>query len=246
MAEMADINNKPSRKGELRDFYKKYIPDYNMEDDEAAAGQAMDWLNGKEAESQKRKEDNEKLAASLRKDPRMAQLFSDFVSGKRGAAEGIARYYGRDIINAEEGTPEYEAIAKAEEERRQELEDAIARDKEYADNIEKSKAVWDEWSGKNGVDIEDLLDESFSKIIKPIMKGEYTAEVLDALYKAVNYDKDVKDSMEAGVVRGKNENINKMREVKGDGMPAVTSANPGQERPKPKKPNDILSLAGQA
>ena len=57
------------------------------------------------------------LSDAINRDPRLASVLSDIVSGKRSSGNALVRYYGRDFLSAEEGTPEYKDIASAEEEK---------------------------------------------------------------------------------------------------------------------------------
>lgn len=172
------------------------------------------------------------------KDPRMAQLISDVASGKRGAAAALARYYGKDVLGAKEGTDEWRELQKAEEERIAELE-RIRKDKEeYDANIEASLPVLDEFASKKKIDADEFLDKAYEQILEPIFKGTYTPELLEMLYNAMNYKTDVEDSFQSGVVAGRNQKIDKMRkENAGDGLPRLgASVADNAKRPAKKSP----------
>ena len=84
---------------------------------------------------------NEKLTAILERDPRLAQLFLDLVNGKRNAHSAVARYYGRSLMEPEEGTLEYEEMMSADEERQQEAVRLANDRKEYEENLSVSLPV---------------------------------------------------------------------------------------------------------
>lgn len=226
----------PSTKREaLNKLLAEEIPDYNIDDDESAAEMLMNYINGN-------REQRNKLAEALQSDPRLAQMLADIVSGKRGAAGSMVRYFGKDFLSAEEGTPEYEEIQAAEEERKREMEAMGASGKEYTQNLEKSMPVVEEWCREKGYVVDEFLEKVWDALIAPVMSGNYSREVCDFLDKGLNYDRDTKDALDAGVVQGRNENIHKMREERGDGLPkGITTTSPSTPKKKEKSP--LISAA---
>lgn len=172
-------------------------------------------------------EAQQRFAEALNKEPELAQVLSDVISGKRGAAAALVRYFGRDMLNAEEGSPEYEEITKSEDERMQELESRKASDEEYNKNLEASQEALTSFASQHNINIDDFLGDVYDKILDPIFSGNYTPEVLDVLFKGLNYDADIEESFNAGTVKGKNTNIEKMKkESVGDGQPSLSNAAP--------------------
>lgn len=242
--EVVDINNEvsageaevpPTKREMLNKLLSEEIPDYNVDDDESAAEMLTNYINGN-------KEQRNKLAEALQNDPRLAQMLADIVSGKRGASNSMVRYFGKDFLTAEEGSPEFEDIQAAEEERKKEMEAMDASQQDYSNNLEKSIPLVEEWCKEKGYDMDEFLDKVWMQVISPIMSGNYSREVCDFLDKGLNYDQDTKDALDAGVVQGRNENINKMREERGDGLPkGITTSAPAPEKGKEKSP--LLSAA---
>lgn len=54
------------------------------------------------------REQNERLADAMENDPRLAQMLSDMIEGKRNAHSAMARYFGRSVMQIDEDSPEYE------------------------------------------------------------------------------------------------------------------------------------------
>ena len=202
----------PTKRDQLRSLLSDEIPGYNADDDESSAEMLMGYINGN-------KEQRNKLAEALQQDPRLAQMLADIVNKKRGAGNAMARYFGKDLLTAEEGTPEYDDILAGEEERKQEMEAMEASKKEYNDNLEKSMPIVEGWCQEKGYDIEEFLDKVWTNVSSPIMSVSFSREICDFLDKGLIYDKDTQDALAAGVVKGRNENINKMKEERGDGLP---------------------------
>ena len=184
------------------------------------------------------------MAEELQSDPRLAQVLADVVSGKRGAAAALARYFGKDAFDVEEGTPEYEEIMQAEEERKQELEAFNVSKKEYEANLEASMPVIEQWCQKTGVDQEQFMDKIWAEVISPVMAGTYSEAMLELLNNGFNYAQDTQDAMKAGEVKGRNQNINKLREEVGDGLPKAMPATSEQAVNKKKKNSFIESALG--
>lgn len=228
-------NIKPTKKQALHDMLKGLIDGYNPDDEESSSEMLMKYLNdGNEQKS--------KIAEALKNDPRIAQLLSDIVSGKRGAAGSLARYFGKDFLSAEEGSSEYEEILKAEEERKAEQEASEASRKEYQNNLEKSIPEVEAYCKDKGYQVDEFLDNAWNKLIQPVLSGLYSKEVCEFIDKGANYDKDVNDASEAGYVKGRNENIHKMKEERGDGMPKISGSEAMKDKPK-KKSSSFLDMA---
>lgn len=204
--------------------------DYDGDDDETVFAEMLDYRT-------KNDDSMNRLSEMMARDPRLAQVISDLANGKRDAASALVRYFGRDVLGAEEGTEEWENIQAAEKERMEELEDMRKKKKDYDVNIEASLPVLEEFGKSKKIDIDEFLDNAYSRIMEPIFSGKYTTELLETLYNAMNYQSDVEDSFHSGVVAGRNQKIEKMRrENRGDGMPRLGASSGVTGSPREKKP----------
>ena len=235
---VVETSKQPSNKERFNQLMTERIKGYNPDDEESAYGLLMDAYNSNE-------EQKNRLAEALQEDPRLASLLADIVSKKRTAPGALARYFGKDFLSAEEGSPEYEEIMQAEEERKKETEIASKNAKEYQDNLQKSIPVIEEFCKGKGYPVEDFMDKIWELVISPIQHGIYTRELCEMLDKGFNYDSDVQDAMAAGEVKGRNTNINKMRNEEGDGMPKGISDNNFQNSGK-RKGKSIIDYAREA
>ena len=170
------------------------------------------------------REQNERLATMLERDPRLAQMLADIIDGKRGAHSAVARYFGRGFMSIEEGSPEYEEIMMADEERKNEVMRLANDRREYEMNLEASMPAIETFCKERGYDASDFMDDVWEKLVFPIMAGKYTMEVCTALDHAVTYEQDVKDAFAAGDIKGRNSNIMRMKEDFGDGLPKGMSS----------------------
>lgn len=170
------------------------------------------------------KEQNEKLAAALQRDPRLAQMMMDIIAGKRNAHSALARYFGSSMGRVNEGTPEYEEVMQADDERREELMRAVNDRREYEKNLADSRSVIEQFCKERGYDPADFMNRVWEGIVMPILSGNYSLGVCTALDNALNYEQDMEQAFVAGDIKGRNTNIQRLREEFGDGMPKGMSS----------------------
>ena len=188
------------------------------------------------------REQNERLATMLERDPRLAQMLVDVIDGKRNAHSAVARYFGRGFMSIDEDSPEFEEIMLADEERKNEVMRLANDRREYEANLEASMPVIESFCKEKGYDASDFMDSIWEKLIFPIMAGKYSDEVCIALDHAITYEKDVEDAFAAGDVKGRNSNIRRMKEDFGDGLPkGMSSVAPGVESKRPR--NSLIEKA---
>ena len=190
----------------------------------------------------KNKEQNNKFAEALQRDPRLAQMMIDIIDGKRNAHSALARYFGSSMGNLSEGTPEFEEMLQADEERREELMRAATERKNYEDNLAASRSVIEAFCKERGCEPADFMNRVWEHIAMPILSGNYSREVCTALDNALNYEQDVENAFAAGDIKGRNTNIQRLREEMGDGMPkGLSSAAPQQ--PEKRRYNSLIEDA---
>lgn len=188
------------------------------------------------------REQNERLASMLERDPRLAQMLVDVIDGKRNAHSAVARYFGRGFMSIDENSPEFEEIMLADEERKNEVMRLANDRREYEANLEASMPVIESFCQEKGYDPSEFMDDVWEKLIFPIMAGKYTGDVCTALDHAITYEQDVKDAFAAGDIKGRNSNISRMKEDFGDGLPkGMSSVAPAVERKRPR--NSLIEKA---
>lgn len=188
------------------------------------------------------REQNERLVSMLERDPRLAQMLVDVVDGKRNAHSAVARYFGRGFVNVDEDSPEFEEMMLADEERRNEMLRLANDRREYETNLEQSMPVIEAFCLEKGYDPSDFMDSVWEKLVFPIMAGRYTDDVCTALDHAITYDQDIEDAFAAGDVKGRNANIQRMKEDFGDGLPkGMSSVAPDVQRKRPR--NSLIEKA---
>lgn len=191
---------------------------------------------------QMNREQNERLATMLDRDPRLAQMLVDVIDGKRGAHSAVARYFGRGIMNVDEDSPEFEEIMLADEERKNEVMRLANDRREYEMNLEESMPVIGNFCNERGYDPSEFMENVWERLVFPILSGKYTGDVCTALDHAMTYEQDVEDAFAAGDIKGRNANIRRMKEDLGDGLPkGMSSVAPDMERKRPR--NSLIEKA---
>ena len=190
--------------------------------------------------AKKDREMNERLVQAFENEPRLAQVFMALLNGEKGAAYEFARNFGREFATAEEGTPEYEQFLAGENARKEEIAKAEEAKALLDKNLDDSDAVIEAYCKENNLDA-DKFREEIDVLLMPIMDGVLTMEACKILDKGLHYDKDTQDAYDAGVVEGRNTNINAMRDDRGDGLPKNFASQQIVE--KPRKRNSLIEAA---
>ena len=157
--ESSGATNKPSKKQVYLDYMRSRMGESYGEDEDSVYSDMLDYR-------QKNDESQERMTEILSKDPRLAQVLSDMAGGKRGATSALVRYFGKDILGAEEGSDEWNDLQNAEKERMEELESMRKSKEEYDVNIEASLPVLDEFATSRKIDIDEFLDRTVGNVVQ--------------------------------------------------------------------------------
>lgn len=180
-----------------------------------------------EHEYRKRNEDgNRKMYELLSANPDVSMFISSLVSDGN---VGKAMSYLSDSLLLQEGTPEYDEYQKGISERKKRQAEQEKAVEEYEQNLRESAAALQEFADTNGMTEEQAVEfvrQITDVINEKLFTGKIDKEFLDLFYRAFNYDTDMDTARAAGVIDGRNQQIDKKnkRLSKGDGLPNVTSA----------------------
>lgn len=222
----------PSAREELKTLLNEIVPENERSED--VDSMALNYIK-------KQSEFNERMVEALSKDERFAQVMVDVVNGKSNAAAALARYYGKGFLSAEEGSPEYEEMMAAENSRNEELANIKAATEEYNANFDESMKTIAPFAEENGLDADEFRIKIEDEILIPLLSGKWDKELLTKLNKALMYDKDTEDAFAAGQVKGRNENINKLRAMPSDGMPKGLNSQASVDKKRVK--NSLIEQA---
>ncbi len=189
------------------------------------------------------REQSERLVSALERDPRLAQMLVDVLDGRRNAHSALARYFGRSLMELNEDAPEFEEMMIADEERREEVFRLAENRREYEVNLQESRPVIEAFCRQRGYQPADFMEMIWEKLVLPILSGNYSYDVCVALEHAITYDNDVQDAFSAGDIKGRNTNIQRMKEDLGDGMPKGLNSIAPENNPNRRKANPLIEAA---
>ncbi len=224
-------------------------PDIDFDNDEDALyDYAMQGYDTEHEYHKKNEEGNRKMYELLTQNPDVAMFISSLVSDGN---VGKAMSYLSDALALQEGTPEYDEYQKGVADRKKkevEAEKAVA---EYEKNLEESSEALKNFADENGMSEEEAVDfvrQITDVINEKLFTGKIDKEFLDLFYRALNYDKDLATSREAGLIDGRNEQIDaRNRKLKkGDGLPNVNASAGGARNARSEDDETMKALRGMA
>ena len=162
------------------------------------------------ADDYDRMEGNEKqMNDLLASNPSFGDMIRDAKEGRSFFPSLVERFGADNLRQALEYPAVAEELGKANDAYMQRTQQEAA-DKETAQqNFEESASNIEQYAKEH-----NLTDEQVNEVLvkatdfaKDIFQGKVSPEVIDMFYKSMNYDNDVAEARETGIVQGRNENI---------------------------------------
>lgn len=152
--------------------------------------------------------------------------------------QALARHVDLSNIEPVEGDPDYEAFAKARDERVAKLKESEEYQQKVEQNQQESQKAIKEFYDSKKMDeaqakeFADFVDGVYSKM----SQGIIDSEVLTLFDNAKNFDARIEEAKKLASISSKNEAIDLKKEdtPKGDGMPRVGQGQKAPEKPKEK------------
>lgn len=167
---------------------------------------------------------NSALMERMMADPKAAAALAEFLDGKP-LPVALKKYFNEDELAMQEGEQGYEEYLEAIKERTEREAGNQQAQQEYEANLEASRANVEAFAQEKGMSPEEFdtfMEQATDKTIAPLLKGNITPELLEILYKGMNYEADVAQAQEVGRIAGKNEKITETRRTKkADGLPGA-------------------------
>ncbi len=224
-------------------------PDIDFDNDEDALfGAAMQGYDAEHEYRKKNEAGNKRMYELLSANPDVSMFMSSLVSDGN---VGKAMSYLSDALSLQEGTPEYDEYQKGVSERKQREAEQAKAIEEYEKNLHESAGALKDFADENGMSEEEAIEfvrQITSVINDKLFAGKIDKEFLDLFFRAFNYDKDLQASREAGVIDGRNEQIDAKNHKlkKGDGLPNVATA-AGKTEPTVREDDSTMqALRGMA
>lgn len=171
---------------------------------------------------------NEKLAQVVGEYPEIAQFISMIANGE-SPLYAIGKSFGDMADKFDEQS--LEEFRKGQEEYRTEVQ-------KIKTNIDNYKTTLTNYAEKNGLSEEDVanINNTILDVAEALRTGDINEEVIDNVWKGMDYNSAVTANLDAAKLAGKNEAIEDIKSKKqaGGGMPDVNGKQ-GQNLP-PKAP----------
>ncbi len=200
---------------------KEKNPDYAPENDDQLFDDVHEMHSSMNEELGKHRAANERLAGAAVKDPRVGKML-ELIGGEQPTSFPYAhgKVYGKEGMGYE--GDELEEFEKGYQENLAQLAQSKALQDEAVKNIEKSMTDLDAYCSKNGIDEvgKAAIQQKGYELADNLLMGIISEKDWELIDKGVNYDQDVQDAADTGLVEGKNQAIdNKKKSLQPEVVP---------------------------
>lgn len=234
--EEIEVKETPTGRAAILERYKAANPDTEDPDDEALFGYAHDSYSDLDKRHGEMSGANSRLSELVSKDPRLGAVLS-MVTGEESKSlpYAMANVYGRDWLDAE-----IEEFEKGYQENLARLAESEAEREQVMKNIEDYETNLKRFAEENGLDEAqaEQLHEAIYKDASDLFMGVVSPEFIAYKWKGLNYDKDVAEAADTGVVEGRNQaiEVKKKKVVANNPLPDLaTGTGAGKSRVTPPK-----------
>lgn len=242
---MAEMQENMSKRDAVRKRLTERYPDKTFDDDEVVYGQINDDYDELTSRIKGYEEDANRLTELFGKDPRAARFLTDMAKGVNPWT-ALIEQVGIEGLRAMLDDPEgKEKISEAQSAYLDKAAKNADYEEQYSENLSESLETIQQLQESRGLSDEDI-DKAINfvwEIINDGILGKISADAIDMALKACNYDEDVTQAREEGVVSGRNAKIvESKRDAKSatDGIPALDGAN---NNPTKKRAKSIFDVA---
>lgn len=219
------MNERPkmrSRQIMLEKLAKRF-PNRLLDNDDALFDALVDYDAHLCDRYEKLRDDQTKLATLFISNPKMGGFISDVIGGE-DALVACVRYFGKDILDCAGDENKMAQLRKENDEFLARMSANRAIEKEMAENWEHSKRAinrFKEAKNMSDNDFDNFL-EKVHHICEHVFMSDFTPDILEVLFKGVNYDDDLDCAEKAAEVRGRNERILfEKKQSEGDSLPGL-------------------------
>lgn len=225
---MPDTQEVTSKRGKILDRLKNKYPEQNFDDEEALFGQISDDYDDYDERIKEYGDREGSLTQMFNSDPRSARFMLAWRNGEDPVV-ALLREYGPDILEAAEDEDRLEEIASANKEFAQKLSKEKEFEQQHGENIKTTLDTLAQLQQEQGLD-DTTIDNAVQWVMRiagEAMLGKISRETLQMALNAQNYDQDVNNAREEGMVAGRNQQIDERlsRASRSDGLPSLNGKN---------------------
>lgn len=179
---------------------------------------------------------NDKLAAVVGENPEVAQFISMIANGEP-PLYAIGKSFGD--IESKIDEESLEQMRKGREEYRKEVQ-------RIKDNVDRYQTTLKNYGETNGLSEENLasVNDIILDIAEALREGDIPEELIDSIWKGMDYESATTANIEAAKLAGKNEAIEDIKSKKQNNLPPDVSAKKSQGSAQPKKTTQSTPPSG--
>lgn len=237
MAEKVKINTEEitedaplKGRAKMVEYLRAENPDAEIDydDDDAFYGALDASIMGKDESIARFKENSKTISDLMNNNPEVGAFIADITDGM-DVLEAIATNFGGVLDGDEEAMEGYKKGLESHKNKFAETEKVKELQKE---NLAKFESVVEEFVNNLPEEEREEFPKFVGDIVDKVFVFDFSGDVLDRMYKAFKYEKDVQEAQETGEVIGRNENIELKKKNMGDGLPEIGNA---RNTPKEEK-----------
>ncbi len=170
-------------------------------------------------------DDQNKLCDLFISNPKMGAFIADVVGGE-DALVACVKYFGKDLLECAGDDRRMYELRRANDEYMSRISHYRKLDAEMRENLKNSSRHIERFKASKGMsdeEFEAFVDRVYH-LCNHVFVGDLNTEVLELLYKGVNYDSDLSCAEKAAEIKGRNERIVlEKKQNRGDSLSGLRS-----------------------
>lgn len=174
--------------------------------------------------------DQLRLAEIFSTNPRMAEFIGEVLGGE-DALLSCVRHFGRDFLECAGDENRLADIERENEEFNRQIRAGERIRQEMNENWQHSARAIARFKAQKGMSDEDFDDfmQQMQHVCEHVFMHDFTPDVLNLLYKGINYEQHIATTERDAEIRGRNERITLERK-RSDNNAMSPLPNPGQQK----------------
>lgn len=202
----------------------KHFPDRDFDNDDELFEILASYDADLDERYEKLRKDQTKLARIFTSNPKMAGFISTVIEGEDPLIACV-RYFGGDVLECAYDENRLMQLRKENDAYLERMHSFAKTEKEIEENWKLSAKSIERFKESKGMTDEefDLFIEKVCHLCEHVFMCDFSFEVLDTLFKGINYDTDIDIAEQAGEVKGRNQRIIFSKERTGEGNSSTST-----------------------